>query len=628
MQDILRDVEGDDGQTNRDLLRFATCGSVDDGKSSLIGRLLYDTQQIYDDQLSALQRDSRKYGTVGEEVDLALLMDGLEAEREQSITVDVGYRYFSTARRSFIIADSPGHEQFTRNMATAASNSELAVILVDARRGVTIQTQRHAAICSIFGVRHIVLAVNKMDLVDFSPESFEQISDAFHQLADRLNFVSIKAIPVSAKFGDNVATESHRMPWFRGGALLAYLEAIDVHGLRERTPFRLAVQWVNRPNAEYRGFSGTVTGGTICKGDDIIALPGRTRSKVRDILVGDEPSEQAGAGDAVTLRLQDEIDVARGDVLAIAASPPDVSDQFAAHLLWMGSEPLFPGRSYLMRVGTRWVPATVSLIKHRLDVSHLEHLAAKSLGLNEIGFCNVMTAQPVVFDSFEKNKETGSFILVDRYSNQTVGAGTISFRLMRGDNLHAEALAVDKAARAKAKNQRPCVLWFTGLSGAGKSTIARLVEAKLHLGSCHTYMLDGDNIRLGLNHDLGFTVADRIENIRRVGEVSKLFVDAGLIVLCSFISPFKAERQSVRDLFGTDEFIEIFVETSLEECIRRDPKGLYAKAKAGELKNFTGIDSGYEPPDNPDLRLTTEEQSADDLANAVVGYLKRGGFIH
>jgi bifunctional enzyme CysN/CysC len=628
MQDILREVESDDGQSNRDLLRFATCGSVDDGKSSLIGRLLYDTRQIHDDQLSALQRDSRKYGTVGEEVDLALLMDGLEAEREQSITIDVGYRYFSTTKRSFIIADSPGHEQFTRNMATAASNSELAVILVDARKGVTVQTQRHAAICSIFGVSHIVLAVNKMDLVDFSQETFEQISDAFHQLADRLNFVSIKAIPVSAKFGDNVATESRRMPWFRGGALLAYLEAIDVRGLREKTSFRLAVQWVNRPNAEYRGFSGTVTGGTICKGDDIIVLPGRACSKIRDILVGDEPSEQAGAGDAVTLRLQDEIDVARGDVLASANSPPDVSDQFAAHLLWMGSEALFPGRSYLMRVGTRWVSATVSLIKHRLDVSHLEHLAAKSLGLNEIGFCNVMTARPVVFDPFEQSKETGSFILVDRYSNQTVGAGTISFRLMRGDNLHAEALAVDKGARAKAKNQRPCVLWFTGLSGAGKSTIARLVEAKLHLGDCHTYMLDGDNIRRGLNHDLGFTVADRIENIRRVGEVSKLFVDAGLIVLCSFISPFRAERQSVRDLFGSNEFVEIFVDASLGECIRRDPKGLYAKAKAGDLKNFTGIDSSYEPPDSPELRLATEEQSADDLANAVVGYLKRGGYIH
>jgi bifunctional enzyme CysN/CysC len=628
MQDVLREVESADCQTNWDLLRFATCGSVDDGKSSLIGRLLFDTRQIYDDQLSSLQRDSRKYGTVGEEVDLALLMDGLEAEREQSITIDVGYRYFSTARRSFIIADSPGHEQFTRNMATAASNSELAVILVDARKGVTIQTQRHAAICSIFGVSHIVLAVNKMDLVDFSRETFEQISDAFHRLADRLNFASIKAIPVSAKLGDNIAAESHRMPWFRGGALLAYLEAIDVRGLRKKAPFRLAVQWVNRPNAEYRGFSGTVTGGTICKGDDIIVLPRRTTSKVRDIFVGDETSEQAEAGDAVTLRLQDEIDVARGDVLAIAASPPDVSDHFAAHLLWMGSEPLFPGRSYLMRIGTRWVSATVSLIKHRLDVSHLEHLAAKSLGLNEIGFCNVMTAQPVVFDPFEKNKEAGSFILVDRYSNQTVGAGTISFRLMRADNLHAEALAVDKAARAKAKNQRPCVLWFTGLSGAGKSTIARLVEAKLHLANCHTYMLDGDNIRRGLNHDLGFTVADRIENIRRVGEVSKLFVDAGLIVLCSFISPFRAERQSVRDLFETVEFIEIFVDTSLEECIRRDPKGLYAKAKAGELKNFTGIDSGYEPPESPDLRLATDKQSADDLANAVMGYLKRGGYIH
>jgi bifunctional enzyme CysN/CysC len=628
MRDILQKVEGVDDLIDRDLLSFLTCGSVDDGKSSLIGRLLYDTQQVYEDQPSALQQDSRKYGTAGGEIDLALLMDGLEAEREQSITIDVGYRYFSTAKRAFIIADSPGHEQFTRNMATAASNSELAVILVDARKGVTIQTQRHAAICSIFGVRHIALAVNKMDLVDFSQNIFDSIAKAFSDFAGRLNFATVTATPISAKLGDNVVAGSCRMPWFRGTPLLTYLETVDVRRSRDKMPFRLAVQWINRPNAEFRGFSGTVSGGDIRNGDDIIVLPSRTTSKVQDIFVGDEPSEKAGAGDAVTLRLRDEIDVARGDVLSVAAHPPDLSDQFAAHLLWMGSEPLFSGRSYLMRIGKRWVPASVTSIKYKLDVSHLEHLAAKSLVLNEIGFCNLITAQPVVFDPFEQNKEMGAFILVDRHSNQTVGAGTISFRLMRGDNLHAEALAIDKAARAKAKNQRPCVLWFTGLSGAGKSTIARLVETKLHLQGCHTYMLDGDNVRRGLNHDLGFTVADRVENIRRVGEVAKLFVDAGLIVLCSLISPFRAERESVREIFDASEFIELFVDTPLEECIRRDPKGLYTKAKAGELKNFTGIDSAYEPPENPELRLSTLEHSADELANAVVDILQRRGYVH
>lgn len=620
-------MEGREPGHSVDQLRFLTCGSVDDGKSSLIGRLLYDSNQIFEDQLRSLREDSRKYGTTGDDIDLALLMDGLESEREQSITIDVGYRYFSTAKRSFIVADSPGHEQFTRNMATAASNSELAVVLVDACKGVTIQTRRHATICSIFGIRHVVLAVNKMDLVQYSQGVFEGILKDFSALTDHLSFASVAAIPMSAKLGDNVVNRSSNMDWYSGHALLQHLESVTTSLPISGLKFRLPVQWVNRPNADFRGFSGTIAGGDIARGDAVVVLPSGLSSEVGEIVGGDGPLERASAGDAVTLRLNDEIDVSRGDMIIRPDHRPHVSDQFAATVLWMDDQPLYPGRSYLLRVGTRWIAATVSSIKYRLDVVHHGHIAAKSLELNEIGFCNIMTLQPVPFDTFEDNQETGAFILIDRFTLKTVGAGTIAFPLRRGDNIHPERLALNKEARALIKQQKPCVLWFTGLSGAGKSTIARLVEEKLHLAGCHTYMLDGDNIRHGLNYDLGFTDADRVENIRRVAEVAKLFVDAGLIVLCSFISPFEAERKAARDLFQPGEFFEIFVDTPIEECIRRDPKQLYAKARSGGLKNFTGIDSAYEPPIDPELHLETLKSESAHLADDVVNHLSNLGYF-
>jgi bifunctional enzyme CysN/CysC len=612
----------------RRLLRVLTCGSVDNGKSTLIGRLLHECGAILEDQMSALESDSRRYGTTGEDIDFALILDGLEAEREQGITIDVAYRYFATDRCSFVVADTPGHEQYTRNMATGASNSDAAIILVDARQGISAQTCRHAVICSLLGIRHVVLAINKMDLVGHAQAVFDEIAAAFRSFTSRLSFETVVPIPISARFGDNVVARGRNMPWYAGPVLLQCLEAIEIDAARDALPFRFPVQWVNRPNPEFRGLAGTVASGRIRRGDRIcIARSGVVTLVARIICAGLEV-DAAGAGDAVTLTLGEDLDVGRGDLLVAPEQRPDVADQFAAHVIWMSTEPLFPGRSYLMRIGTQWVPATVSSIKHKLDVNRLQPLAARILAINEIGLCNLATSVPVAFDPYESNRETGAFIIVDRYSNETVGAGLIAFALRRATNIHPEHLAIEKEARARLMRQRPCIVWFTGLSASGKSTIAKLVEAKLHAEGHHTYMLDGDNVRHGLNRDLGFTDVDRVENVRRVGEVGKLFVDAGLIVLCAFISPFRAERQMVRDLVGEGEFIEVFVDTPIEECRRRDPKGLYAKADRGALKNFTGVDSPYEPPVDADLVLETVGHDAGELAHQVLERLRATGVLH
>jgi len=607
---------------SKGLLRFLTCGSVDDGKSTLIGRLLYDSKLILEDQLAALARDSRKHGTTGEDIDLALLVDGLEAEREQGITIDVAYRFFSTPKRSFIVADTPGHEQYTRNMATGASGSEAAVILVDARKGVLTQTRRHSYICSLLGIRHVALAVNKIDLVDFSAERFHHIVGDYFGFAQALGFESIASIPVSARFGDNVTSRSERLRWYDGPTLLDFLETLDAdHGLAER-PFRFPVQWVNRPNLDFRGYSGTVASGSVAVGDRVVVAASGRETTLARIVTADGERRAAQAGDAVTLVLSEELDVARGDLLARTDARPEVVDQFAAHVLWMAEEPMLPGRSYLMRIGTRYVPARVTSLKHKIDVNTLEHIAAKTLTLNEIGLCNLGTASPVAFDSYAENRETGAFVLIDRFNNATAGAGMITFGLRRATNVHMQSLSINREARVRRNGHRPAILWFTGLSGSGKSTIANLVEKELHAHGAHTYLLDGDNVRHGLNRDLGFTDADRVENIRRVGEVARLFVDAGLIVLCSFISPFRAERRMVRELVGDGEFVEIFVDTPIEECVRRDPKGLYARAQAGKIKNFTGIDSPYEVPEHAELVISTRELSAESAAQRVLTELR------
>jgi bifunctional enzyme CysN/CysC len=611
---------GPDGPT-KSLLRFLTCGSVDDGKSTLIGRLLYDTKLILEDQLVALAKDSRKHGTTGDDIDLALLVDGLEAEREQGITIDVAYRFFSTPRRSFIVADTPGHEQYTRNMATGASNSDSAVILIDARKGVLTQTRRHSYICSLLGIRHVAVAVNKIDLVEFSGERFHHIMGDYFGFAQSLGFASITPIPLSARYGDNVTARSERMRWYDGPTLLEYLESIEVDQALAQKPFRFPVQWVNRPNLDFRGFSGTVASGTISEGDKIVVAASGKESVVTRIVTADGDLPEARAGDAVTITLADEIDVARGDVLSRPENRPEVVDQFAAHVLWMSDEAMLPGRSYLLRIGTKYVPARITSLKHKVDVNTLEHIAGKTLGLNEIGLCNVATATPVAFDPYEENRDTGAFILVDRFTNATAGAGMITFGLRRATNIHRQDLLVDKSSRTRLNGHKPAILWFTGLSGSGKSTIANIVERELHARGVHTYMLDGDNVRHGLNRDLGFTDADRVENIRRVGEVAKLFVDAGLIVLCSFISPFRAERRMVRELVGGEEFLEVFVDTPLEECMKRDPKGLYARAKEGKIKNFTGIDSPYEAPENPEIIVNTADGTAEEAARRILDQL-------
>jgi bifunctional enzyme CysN/CysC len=611
----------------KSLLRFLTCGSVDDGKSTLIGRLLYDTKLIYEDQLSTLEKDSRRHGTTGEDIDFALLVDGLEAEREQGITIDVAYRFFSTAKRSFIVADTPGHEQYTRNMATGASTADLAVLMIDARKGVLTQTRRHSLICSLIGIRHIVVAVNKIDLVGYDKAVFDRIVADYLTFAGSLGFQTITPIPVSARFGDNVSERSGNIAWYKGPALLEHLETITVDRDLADRPFRFPVQWVNRPNLDFRGFSGTVVSGSVRTGDAVTVASSGKMSTVARIVTFDGDLAQAGPGDAVTITLADEIDAARGDVLVSPTERPSVADQFAAHLIWMVDEPLLPGRSYLLRAGTRFVPATVSAIKHKIDVNSGSTLAAKTLGLNEIGVVNISTAIPIAFDAYRENRETGAFILIDRFTNQTAGAGMIDFALRRATNVHRQSTTVDKQARSAIKHQKPAILWFTGLSGSGKSTIANILEQRLNQAGHHTMLLDGDNMRHGLNRDLGFTDADRVENVRRVGEVAKLFVEAGTIVLCSFISPFAAERRMVRDLVTEGEFIEIFVDAPIEDCIARDPKGLYAKALAGQIKNFTGIDSPYEAPEQPEIRIATRAMTADEAATTVLELLRARGHL-
>jgi bifunctional enzyme CysN/CysC len=616
----------DSGSTN-DLLRFITCGSVDDGKSTLIGRLLHDSKLILDDQMSNLVRDSARHGTTGEDVDLALLVDALEAEREQGITIDVAYRYFATAKRSFIVADTPGHEQYTRNMATGASTAQLAIILVDARKGVLVQTRRHSLICSLLGIRHVIVAVNKIDLVDFEQNTFERIAGDYNAFAAPLGFTSIVTIPVSARFGDNVTKPSLNTPWYRGPTLLHQLESVDVECAPVAKPFRFPVQWVNRPNLDFRGYAGTVVSGRIDVGDPILVATTGRRSAVKEIVTYEGPLSFAEAGDAVTLTLADDIDIARGDVLVSPTACPEVTDQFAAHIIWMGEEPLFPGRSYLARIGTKTVPISITTLKHKIDVNNGDHLASHTLGLNDIGFCNLSTSIPVAFDSYEQNRQTGSFILIDRFTNHTVGAGMVAFGLRRGPNIHWQPLLVRKVERAALKQQKPAILWFTGLSGAGKSTVANFVEQRLHRGGHHTMLLDGDNVRHGLCRDLGFTEVDRVENIRRAGEVAKLMTESGLIVLCSFISPYRAERRMVRNLVADGEFIEVFVDTPIEECMRRDPKGLYAKAQAGKIKNFTGVDAPYESPAAPEIHLHTVGHQPAELAEQVLTELVNRGII-
>jgi bifunctional enzyme CysN/CysC len=608
-------------------LRFLTCGSVDDGKSTLIGRLLYEQKLIFDDQLSALERDSKKHGTTGADIDFALLVDGLEAEREQGITIDVAYRYFATEKRSFIVADTPGHEQYTRNMATGASNADLAILLIDARKGLLTQTRRHAMIVSLIGIKHVVLAVNKIDLVEFSEARFREIVEAFSAFAEPLKFRSTFAIPISARFGDNVSQLSEHTPWYDGETLIEYLEHVDVDDQSSARPFRLPVQWVNRPNLDFRGYCGTIASGSIQVGEPIVVSASGRGTTVKAIYRADELVDVASAGDAVTLTLAEEIDIARGDVLARPDARPEVADQFTAHVIWMSADPMLPGRSYLLKIGARTTPASISDLKYRVDVNSREHLAAKTLALNEIGFCNLSTTLPVAFDPYEENHDTGAFIMIDRRTNETAAAGVIAHGLRRATNVHRHGFSVTRESHAALKHQKPAVLWFTGLSGAGKSTIANIVERKLHQRGVHTSLLDGDNVRHGLNKDLGFTAADRVENIRRIAEVARLMTDAGLIVLTSFISPFRAERRLARDIAAEGEFIEIFVDTPIETAIARDPKGLYKRALAGEIKNFTGVDQPYETPEAPELRLDTANASSEELADRVIAELEARGLI-
>jgi bifunctional enzyme CysN/CysC len=612
---------------HKSLLRFITCGSVDDGKSTLIGRLLYDSKMIFEDQLAALEADSKKVGTQGGELDFALLVDGLAAEREQGITIDVAYRFFSTDKRKFIVADTPGHEQYTRNMVTGASTADLAVILIDARKGVLTQTRRHSYLVSLLGIRKVVLAINKMDLVGFSQETFDTIVDEYSDFAKQLGLPEFVAIPVSGLRGDNITSPSSNTPWYHGPTLMGYLETVEIEDHAKNRPLRLPVQWVNRPNLDFRGFAGTIASGSVRPGDRVRVLPSGRESTVTRLVTMDGDLEGAIAGQSITLTLADEIDVSRGDVIAHPDNLPGVADQFEAVLVWMADEPMLPGRPYWLKTGTKQVTATITEPKYKVNVNTLEHLAAKKLELNEIGVCNLSLDQPIAFDPYHECRETGSFILIDRLSNATVGAGMIHFALRRSQNIHWQALDVNRQSRAEMKGQRPAVLWLTGLSGAGKSTIANLVEKKLHALGKHTYLLDGDNVRHGLNRDLGFTDADRVENIRRVAEMSKLMVDAGLIVLVSFISPFRAERRMARALFQPGEFHEVHVDTPLAVAETRDPKGLYKKARRGELKNFTGIDSPYEPPENPEIYIDTTRQDSEESADAIVEYLARGGWL-
>ena len=606
-----------------DTLRFITCGSVDDGKSTLIGRLLYETKLIFEDQLEALEADSKKFGTQGERLDFALLVDGLQAEREQGITIDVAYRYFATPRRRFIVADTPGHEQYTRNMATGASTAQAAVLLIDARKGVLTQTKRHSRIVSMLGIRHVALAVNKMDLMGWSQLVFDEIELAYRRFAQDLGFETITAIPLSALEGHNIVDPgSAAMPWYEGQSLLQWLETVPTEDREAAQPFVMPVQWVNRPNLDFRGFSGRIASGSVKPGDGVRISPSGVTSCIRDIVVANGPKVEATAGESVTLVLEDEVDASRGDVIAAASHPVESADQFEADLFWMSEHALLPGRPYAALIHTKSASVSITHIKHRLDINTGAHLAAKTLGLNEIGTVNLSFDRAVPFLPYAENKRLGAFIVIDRLTNETVGAGMIHFALRRAVNVHWQALEVTKVARAEMKHQQARCLWFTGLSGSGKSTIANLLEKRLHADGKHTYILDGDNVRHGLNRDLGFTEADRVENIRRVGEVAKLLVDAGLVVLVAFISPYRAERQLARNLFEPGEFIEVFVDTPLEECERRDVKGLYAKARRGELKNFTGIDSDYEPPPSPEIHLRTVGTKPEACVDQIVHLLR------
>jgi bifunctional enzyme CysN/CysC len=605
----------------RGLLRFLTCGSVDDGKSTLIGRLLHDSRMIFDDQMAAVRRDSVRHGTTGDDADLALLVDGLEAEREQGITIDVAYRFFTTPARSFIVADTPGHEQYTRNMATGASNADAAVILVDARKGILSQTRRHSHVCALLGIRSVLLAVNKMDLVDHSEGVFERIVADFLGFAGQLGFASIMPVPISARFGDNVINRSDRMAWYSGPTVLDHLETVDVDRGRPDMPLRFPVQWINRPDAGFRGAAGTVASGVVSVGDAVVVAASGHQSEVSRIITFDGDRQAACAGDAVTLVLARDIDLSRGDVLSHPQARPEVADHVAAHLVWMGDEPMLPGRSYLARIGTTTVTVKVSTLKHKIDVNTLDQRPARTLHLNEIGVCNVLFGQAVPIDAYAANRRMGAFIMIDRATNRTVGAGMIDFVLRRATNIHRHSHLIDKQARTARNHHKPCIIWFTGLSGSGKSTIADLVERGLHAEGIHTMLLDGDNIRHGLNSDLGFTAADRVENIRRVGETAKLFVEAGIVVLCSFISPFAEERAMVRGLVAESEYVEVFIDVPIEECIRRDPKGLYAKARAGKIANFTGIDSPYEPPVAPDIRIDGLQDREDVAASRIIAYI-------
>lgn len=613
---------------HKSLLRFITCGSVDDGKSTLIGRLLFESKMLFEDQLAAVEADSARWGTQGEEMDFALLVDGLAAEREQGITIDVAYRFFSTDRRKFIVADTPGHEQYTRNMVTGASTADAAILMVDARKGILTQTKRHSYLAALIGIRHVVVAINKMDLMDYSEKTFNRIVEEYREFAKQIGLENITFIPMSALRGDNIIERSERMPWYRGTTLMGYLETVEVDDeLMQESPFRMAVQWVNRPNLDFRGFSGQLASGVIHPGDKIRTLPSGRESYVERIYTLDGDLDKAVAGQSVTLTLTDEIDISRGDLLCASDTPASVANQFEVTIVWMNDDPMLPGRTYLMKIGAKTVSATITDIKYQVNVNTLEHTAAKNLALNGIGVCTINLDQDIAFDAYKDNHDTGGFILIDRLTYNTMGAGMIHFSLRRSQNITVQHVDVNKQARQQLKNQKPCVLWLTGLSGAGKSTIANLVEKKLYARGHHTYLLDGDNVRHGLNKDLGFTDADRVENIRRIAEVAKLMVDAGLIVITAFISPFRSERDMARNLLEANEFVEVYVDTPLEVAEQRDVKGLYRKARKGELKNFTGIDSPYEPPVNPECVLNTTDISADEAAERVIQFMADRGYL-
>jgi len=609
------------------LLRFLTCGSVDDGKSTLIGRLLYDTKLIFDDQLATLERDSVKHGTVGDDIDFALLVDGLEAEREQGITIDVAYRFFTTDKRRFIVADTPGHEQYTRNMATGASNADLAIVLVDARQGVLTQTRRHSFIVSLLGIRHIVLAVNKIDLVGFSEARFNEIREAYLNAVKDLGFKSLTVIPMSARYGDNVITTSERTAWYQGPSLLSHLETIDADADAAVRPFRMPVQWVNRPNLDFRGYSGTIASGTVKPGDRVtVAASGRS-STVARIVTMDGDMDRASAGSAVTLTLDDQVDISRGDVIGVTGAPVVVTDSFDAQVVWLSEHKLFPGRSYIFKMGTRSVSGSITKIRHRIDINTFEQGSAETLDVNDVAGVSVSLVAPIAMERFTEDHDLGGFIIIDRLTNHTVGVGMVESASQAPTNIVWHEMGVDKDARAALKGQRPATLWFTGLSGSGKSTIANILDRKLHALGRHTFILDGDNVRHGLNRDLGFSEADRVENIRRAAEAARLMVDAGLIVIVSFISPYRSDREAARERFEAGEFLEVFIDTSIDECRRRDPKGLYARADQGLIRNFTGVSAPYEAPLAPELRLTTTEAEAEELAERVVEELRRRAII-